>query len=434
MKSRVIAAPALLAWTLSGCGDGAPSGPDAGNGGAWSTSSSSSVSPPGPSTGGSAAGPFANSASTGEPGEGWAAVPWVDPAEGCNVRYALEPGRYMPKLTWEPCPFGEPGCERLVKSWEARSETGLTAPLVARVDEGYWIGFGIVRPDYEQWAVTWRPDGEVESIIAAPQYCYVREPVPTPGGQWHMVRLRSGAATVVFQPYGAGPEAALVQPWPIDPRDPRGRVDLLAGTLSSSSDVVLHDWVTDAFHRLGRSGKTRWVGDGAALMLAVPSFNRPEAMLWTRASASFTPLVEAGATVVTDVQADADATLLAWVTAPEPPDGSGEWGRGELFTSPWATSRAELVPRSLGEVPATGPAPRSAMGAGLYVAYSAYEDVITAVRLTDGHRWTVPVPRDETGALMNDLTYVDETYFFSKSSTAIYRHRLEAIGPGVPGP
>jgi hypothetical protein len=88
-----------------------------------------------------------------------------------------------------------------------------------------------------------------------------------------------------------------------------------------------------------------------------------------------------------------------------------------------------VVATALRPMPPTGPGPESAIGGGYYALYSAYTNLLYIVRLSDGRQWVMPIPLDEFGALLNNVSYVDDTYVYFKTGTNIFRQRLDALGP-----
>lgn len=169
--------------------------------------------------------------------------------------------------------------------------------------------------------------------------------------------------------------------------------------------------------------------EDAAMVTVYPSYNRPEGWVWTRARGKFEPLVNRKPSDVADLKSD--GATLVWLETPErnPPD-TGEWGPATLYTSPYTTLAAEVVPTARrSNIPTTGPGPTSAAGDGYYAVYSFDADIITIVRLTDGYAWSL-TPMEPMAVFT--VAYIDSDYLFYWTQRNVYRIRLDSLGPPSP--
>lgn len=405
--------------------------------GATTTGGTTSSTTSGGAGGGGASG---STTGTGAGEPGWSPVPWWD--GNCPLQMADDPESAFPPLEWGVCPANEVGCEMLVKNWPQRGPTAVAQPAVLRTASGYIHSLYVGLPDYEVRVPIIEVDGRASMVYRTPPNppkpaCVPLLAEPYQSGHWfgNFVLGSQPKTTYVFQPVGLDPADALVLP-PLGPNQQKRSSELLMAIQYDFGVAArIYDRQTGLdFQSPDDMGATLpWLTDDAGFLLLVPSPNEPEAWVWTREREQYEPLITPAMGHVVDVKADGER--LIWIqTPPKAKPGSGEWPAGTLYSSPYTTVQDEVVPTALRPMPPTGPGPESAIGGGHYALYSAYTNLLYIVRLSDGRQWVMPIPLDEFGALLNNVSYVDDTYVYFKTGTNIFRQRLDALGPGEPPP
>ena len=73
------------------------------------------------------------------------------------------------------------------------------------------------------------------------------------------------------------------------------------------------------------------------------------------------------------------------------------------------------------------------MSGGYWAGVGEATRTIYVMRLSDGRRWTLPIPNDEFSSPATSLAYVDSTILYMANETQIHRIHLDALGDGMPG-
>mgnify|MGYP002623939907 CR=1 FL=1 len=415
-------AAALLCLGALACGDSADTAASSSSGGAGGATSSSATS-------GSA-----TSASTGTGSGGdaeWTLVPWATP--GCVVEYAKKPELAFPKLEWEPCPGGEPGCERIKKNWPQLSETAIGRPGIRKDGNGYELSLYLGFPEYVEHRFVVGTDGVATAAYRYPpdNDCLGAVNSISTDGHWVGVQ-RIGVnepSRFVFQPRGAPVEQAEVVPTTQLAQYQRGGEELLALELDFGTSWLMYDRVTKQLHQAPvpfTAGAPRFAG-GSAFMVHFPQLDKPEAWVFSR-ERGFAQLINRSPNVIVDVVADGQD--LVWVESPPPPM-VGQWQPGTLKRSPFTTKALDVVDTVVRPMPAIAAAGRGALGNGYY-AVMDNSPLYHVVRLSDGRMWTASIAITGDGTMLEDISHVDDTYVFYKTTYHIYRQRLDQLGPGQP--
>ncbi len=377
-------------------------------------------------------GPGGTTSSSGQGGAppGWQPVPWW--SGSCQFQYAEEPASAFPPLNWIGCLNAEPGCERIEKNWPKLSPTAIAGPWVRRAGQSHKIGLIAGLVDYEYRMAFIGSDGIATAVYRTPPN---GECIPTrlgvaDDGHWVGVQNVGEGAVNVFQPDGAPPSNALISTITATSQDQVGGQNLYAAQYDFGVGVELFDRATSTKHTspAGLGMTTPALHDDAAFLLGVPTYNQPDGWVWTRERGVFEELVVRDPNHVMDVRGDGE--YLVWIQAGS--DDNGTWPPGALYTSPYTTVQADVVPTFRRTTVAVGPVPLAAIGGGHYAYYSGYDGQITVVRLSDAHEWKFPPPVEEGGGGVRDIAYIDEEYIFFRSVTEMYRQRLDALGPGEP--
>ena len=402
----------------AGCSDeAAPSSASSSGGGAGTSSSTTNSSTSTTTTTGTGSGGDAE----------WTYADWAVP--GCGVEYAKKPELAFPALEWEECPGAVPGCQRVRKNWPALSETAMGLPDVRRTAGGYELSLSVKLTGYEGRRVVIGPDG-----IATAAYRYLPDNdclaalnSLSAGGHWVGVQ-RIGVdppSRFAFQPRSAPAGQVEMVPFNQLAQFQRGGDELLALQLDFGVGWFIYDRVTNQLHEAppNFTASAPSLTGGNALMLRFLDLESPQAWVFSRSVGGFSRLIENDPGHVISVQGDGQD--LVWVEAPSPP-----WpAAGTLMRSPFTTNASEVVPSMVRTMPPIHPSGVSALGEGHY-AVGFDETSLFVVRLADGRLWKVAIPPTSDGAYLNHVSHVDATYLFYKTSTHVYRQRLDQLGPG----
>jgi hypothetical protein len=367
---------------------------------------------------------------------GWTDVPWGAP---CIVEVARKPEAAVPYLIWHACVGGEAGCEQAPLHWNHSQGQPFRSMSVIPWGDGYRVGTVLHYEKGEQRAaiydetgkplVAWRTDDDL---------CVITTPVLTPERAW--------LGAVHFEDLG-GESAFIVGP-----------VETLATTTKTANVHVIFQGVAAGDQALGLWGVTGYnmfiydrltdsvtnfapqgsylgfdqphpVNDGA-LVQYYPQFNQAEAWYWHHETNALTPLLQPGDSVsVADVQSD--GKTLAWVHGglPLTPDYFYPWA--ELWTSPFASDKADLAPKKIRTLPTQGSVVAHLNG-DRYAIYSYLEKLVYVIRLSDGWQWTFHPP-DESYEFY-EIFYLDDEYVWYFTFGNVYRQSMSALGPGDPPP
>ncbi len=370
------------------------------------------------------------STGTGTGGDAeWSLIEWRLGA--CEYEVAAKPEHAFPPLEWEPCPGSPEGCERIVRNWPSGTAAGLSNPAVRAADGGHELGIVVVYPELEQRLVYLNPQGQaVAAYRMAPSFgCLLLQPGLAASGHWVGMQHVDGPvpARYAFHDSASGQDAIV--PLTVSSQYQRGADELFVVQLGFGTGLELYDRSTSSVHSTppGVGADIPRLLDDAALFVAYPDFEKPEAWIWTRASGSFTELIDRNPDHVVDV--NSDGQTLVWIQTPLKSGNS--WPAGSLYTAPHATTAAAVSGTERRSMPQVVPGASSAMGGGYYAVWGS-STAFYVVRLSDAQLWTVNIPMDEWQALLNHVSFIDDTFVFYKTDTHVYRQRLDALGPGSP--
>ncbi|MEJ7729802.1 MAG: hypothetical protein WKG00_11340 [Polyangiaceae bacterium] len=107
------------------------------------------------------------------------------------------------------------------------------------------------------------------------------------------------------------------------------------------------------------------------------------------------------------------------------------WPQGDLWTSPFAETTAELVPTKRRPAPIVGEVP-AVIGQGFYGLFSGSDSLIHVYRLSDMHHWSFSHPQPDWP--FRDFGYIDDTWVVFQTMAGIFRQRLDSLGSGDPSP
>lgn len=271
--------------------------------------------------------------------------------------------------------------------------------------------------------------------------------VPEPLGVWHRPQFSEDGFWLGAQAHDPDRVAIVhqapgspfppVEPVPLDVigQEWIGRGDLLAvgelyGTSISIFDRASGKTFSTPPNALAKVGPR--VSSRAVLYRHWNGINDPTGWVWDRETGEFRELIGAGTNVVADLHTD-DETLV-WVECGPFDQETQTWPPSTLYTSPFTTQPAEIVPTVRWSNLAAPSGVPAAIGGGYYAIAGFPERVIYILRLADGQRFVYTVPDDGFMSRVEAISYIDDEVFFIKTEAAFFRQRVDALGEGQPPP
>jgi hypothetical protein len=209
--------------------------------------------------------------------------------------------------------------------------------------------------------------------------------------------------------------------------------DLLATWTADGQYSTVYDRASGKTYTFGEPGKTvtslPLVAGGGAFFMCMIDVVEPSACAWDRASGKFSTLIPATATHAIPASRS-DGKTLVWVRAEKPQKADGGWTSAEIWSSPFATTAADLKPTKLADAPSLG-YPTTYVNDGYY---SLVGDTwhVHVYRLSDMHHWATRPPIEQNGTALRVL-YVDSKTVWYMNEGYVVRQDLDALGPGDPG-
>lgn len=422
--NRTLPAPFLVtAVAMMGCGpgcDGDPaSGPDAGAGGlsdgGTTASSSASASTTSAST-------VSSSSGGGGSDPGWQPVAWAAP---CEVLMATNPSAAIPKLQWGPCPNAAAGCESAIA--DTPEYPPFSKPSVTRHADGYRIGLVVIYPDLERRAVVFETDGTPLAVWRT-QGCSPLLPRVTPERVWFGAQNGFNPPSYLVATYDKLSTATSLLPIETLSQLQEANDSTLALEGVNGNVLTIYDRVRDTVKSFDGPGLSNTlaqpVGD-VALFQMYAAFEQPEAWIWRRTTQDIEPLVQPAGEYVVDILSD--GSTMVWIQVPPKEPSAEFWPQGDLWTSPFAETKAALVPTKRRPAPIVGDVP-TIVGQGHYALFSGSDTLIHVYRLSDMHHWSFASPPQAYDFW--DLGYIDDTWVYYQTVGGLFRQRLDALGPG----
>ena len=365
----------------------------------------------------------------------WVQMPWSD----C-VQRVEHPEAVQPPLVWEPCPWPSSGCVRQEHNWEGfTSGVAQVAMTAAGVRVGVQQLWGPVTGPCQERGVLFDGDGapvEVWRVTAdaGKKGCTIDAPVLASERVWLEGGNVLGTMNIVLgMPYADIATATVASSY-------HGMTEALH---QASNDVYAGRWggaivfierETDTYHpfggpNVGSYGQPRFVGDDTALVQCLYELNRPKACVWTTAQPGvMTKLVDPPGQVV--AAAASDGQTLVWIQNPAIDQPDGTYAPGDIWTSPFTTNPAEVVPTKRRPAPPNGWDVQTVAGSG-YFAASTNDLKVHIYRLSDMQHWSFDWP----GHVVTHLIYIDEAELWYMTDTqapdgGLVRQRIDALGPG----
>jgi len=414
----------IIGWVVSfaclGCNSNGGSAPPRDGGGGASVSSSAAST--------ATAGPTNASATSGGGGTTeWNPAAWAP----CLAEVATNPGAAIPPLVWGPCQGGAPGCERLDTSWKPLAHyPSFSPPSVLRRPGGYWLATQLSL-DPPNWHMGWYDElghplyaartvecNFVPILLGETEFWFGAQ-LPVPGSSVYVQFSYDSSQVPKYQ----SELTASSQGW-------TGTDDVLALWISGGVQVGVDDVQGNTSALLnpapGIGYRAASIVGRDLLLRYYSAFERPEGRIWTHQSGAVSPLIQPADDVVIDLKSDGNT--LVWLQAPVKPLNADMWTGVSLWTSPFATSMASVLPTKRRDLPGVGTATSSA-NQGYYAVYSHEDGRIHVYRLSDAHHWAVEIP---AGEIFYDVSYVDDTTLFFHTYETIFRVPLNALGPGDP--
>ena len=357
----------------------------------------------------------------------WSPVPWPAP---CLIEVASDPKLAQAPLTWEACP-GIDGCEQVVVNWpRGKLNTApMVGPSVLRIGDTYRVGALISLEDYEARAVVYDTDGTAMAVWRVVE-CSPSIPRVYASGFWFGAQWAPNPSTYFFAPYNGTGQPKAVNPTTLMSQGVNSSEDLFAIQLTNGLTINIYDRLkntTSTFGPpVGLGNEAMWPSGDAVFFLHYPEFEKPEGWVWRRATNTFDPLLQPAPELIVDLKSD--GATLVWVRTPPKPVGGGTWPQGDLWTSPYATTTAGLVPTKRRQAAVVFDAVDvSYANAGYYAVY-ANDYRVHIYRLEDARHWSFAPPPDSWN--LWQIAYVDEKDVWYQTLKGVYRQSLASLGPG----
>lgn len=366
---------------------------------------------------------------------GWIPVSWKAP---CTVEVALHPEFAVPKLTWEPCPGTSPGCEGIMVNWDKGSGPPLAAVTAVSWKGGYRVGVQYNYPDSEARDAVFDVDGVAIAAWRVNGLCVLITPRVGSANVWvgaQSVDQQGGITSAYLgAPYDKVRSATQVIPVTLAGQDFDSNDTTFSLQGVTGANIAIYDRPGDQVNMFGPPPGLGYnvahpVND-SALMQFYPVFGKPEAWIWNRSTHLTEPLIQPTSEQVMDIRSD--GATIVWAQVAPKNAGDKYYMQGNLWTSPFATSKATLKPTKRRSLPMVGGI-TGAAGQGYYAMYGTTEDrKIHVYRLSDARHWEF-VPPVEVGDIY-ELSYVDSKYVWYWTIIGVYRQAIDALGPGDPAP
>jgi len=362
----------------------------------------------------------------------WRRATW---AQGCVLEIADRPEYGIPPLVWGPCPRGSPpGCEKIVANWPHEDHgPPMAPPIVRAVPGGYRVSAHQSWTTPERRITVFDPNGLPTVAFRANSKCVATQINQGSKRAWFGVQPFGVGASYIVVPYDQWHDPTKI-PLEAGSQWQSADDDLLALWLGDGSTNLIYDRLSEQSYRLAGPGPGSGAGyaqpfvvNGNVIVRYYPAFEKPEAWIWSGKTKTVEPIVQPAPEIISDFRSD--GKTLVWVqNPPKPVQGQGNYPPGYLWTSPFATTKAELTPKKHRPVPIVG---ESMAGGGYYAFYSA-DDHIHIYRLADAHHWEFALV--ESMGLMFEMSFLDEKYLWFSTRRGAYRQPLATLGPGDPAP
>jgi hypothetical protein len=407
-------------------------GTTAAGGGGGPTSSTTTMPDPGAdagSGGGGAGGHGAGGFPGGDPG--WQDVVW---AQACPTQIATHPRNAAPSLRWMPCADDFPGCERAVVDWD-NGGFPFGLPFVVRWGDGYRIGADVEYPRGSREGVLYDADGSVLMAWRPKSGAcgVVVGPIPREQHVWAGMQAGGKPTAYVLGTYPQMPSSPQLLSLSTPSQDWSATDDTLALQAINGKTLVVYDRLADRHDTYqphpGLAYDHPFAVADSVLVRYAPAFETFEARIWNRSTHAVETLVSALPDDILDVKGDGQT--LVWLRAPHGSDAEGYYLQGDLWTSPFATSKDAVKPTKRRPAPLVGEI-RSTAGEGHYALHSPKDEKVHVYRLADMRHWSFGTPPDAYA--LYDVAYVDARYVYYRKIGTMFRQALDALGPGDPPP
>lgn len=391
---------------------------------------------------------------------GWATPPWLPTT--IRVQYAIDPGRMLPQLQWQPCTVGWLGCQEVVQD----TAGAMPVPMLTNGMDGntfdggqVWLRVYTTIPPRRDGLEDWKVD--MLAPLDGPVGIGWRRRTglsgtDTDGSAMPFLAGRSFGTSVS---YGDPRRSVMVRSDTTHPiAEARPFLDLIRRT-------ELHGLIFQ--YMLASETALGFTDIGGVGFMPPPSpsplrfFNEPssafarrgpalwgDAFFWEAAVTGSDGAIHSEQWVVRGQEAphrllssgaadlrgfDTDGTRMAWVIGYDDDRVSG-FERGEIWTAPYTTEPAALRPRRVHAYPAPDYTGFHQMAAGRYATLSP-PGAAWVFNLDDNTYWRVDAPsgygivrviflsRDEVGLFLQPT---------GGGQLLTVRRRLDSLGPAQP--
>jgi hypothetical protein len=373
-------------------------------------------------------------------GSGWVPVSWAAP---CPVEVATDPKAVTKPINWTQCKNGPMGCEQLVVNDTIEgSSTDFLLSTVSRQPSGYrysvymeWAKVGV--KTLEERSVVYSASGEPTiAWRTVDPSCNLVGPGLNDQTVWIGAQFTNqqggGDSVYAFGTYGTVAKTSSIATTKAANQGWATSDDLLLLQDLNGLHYTLFDRVTNVAGVYGG-------GPGYGLLFPHPvgdavfaaydtNHETWEGQVWTRASQKFVPLVHPAGAIIPELTSD--GTTLLWIqTPPKVAPNDPTFPAGDIWTSPFAKTEADLKPTKRRAAPVVSNGVASKMNDGYYALNSGVDNIVHVYRLGDMQTWEIPM---HDGAICQGVDYVDSEYVFYHTAGGSYRRAIASLGPGTP--
>ncbi|MEJ7731035.1 MAG: hypothetical protein WKG00_17695 [Polyangiaceae bacterium] len=268
-------------------------------------------------------------------------------------------------------------------------------------------------------------------VVWRTQGCSPMQPRLTPDRVWFGVQNGFNPPSYLVEPYDSLSSATAILPVSTLSQLQGANDSTLALEGVNGNILTIYDRLsatTKSFDGPGLSNKVAQPVGDAAFFVHFAAFEQPDCWVWRRATQDIEPLVQPAGEYVVDILSD--GSTIVWLQVPPKDPWADFWPQGDLWTSPFAETKAGLVPTKRRPAPIVGDVPAT-IGEGYYALFSGSDLRVHVYRLSDMHHWSFePPPASD----FYDLGYIDDTWLYYQMRGGVFRQRLDALGPGDPAP
>jgi hypothetical protein len=176
----------------------------------------------------------------------------------------------------------------------------------------------------------------------------------------------------------------------------------------------------------GLGNEALWPSADAVFFLHYPAIQEPQGWVWRRSTSTFEPLLQPAPDLIVDLKTDGQT--LVWIRTPPKMPADPVWPQGDIWTSPYATTAAGVIPTKRRPAPLVFDANDMSMANAGHYAVFASDSRVHVYRLSDARHWSFAVPEEFWNFWQ--ISYVDESTIWYQTLRGVYRQSIASLGAG----